>query len=103
MSSSANIDVFSIGTLIKMPFSHRFKSTLFYSNWSPVAAYIDLKTRPHVLFTMKHDIHPQGEDLLRGETLAITAAMITRLERFRSEGHAFVPVRSHSPIFVDSC
>lgn len=51
---------------------------------------------------MKHDIHPQGEELLRGEALAITAAMITRLERFRSEGHSFVPVRNQSPIFVDS-
>lgn len=104
MNSSANIwYLFHRDFEKNAVFANRFKSTLFYSNWSPIAAYTDLKRQPHVLFTMKHDHHPQGEELLRGEALAITAAMVTRLERFRSEGHAFVPVRSYSlPFSVHS-
>ena len=46
----------------------------------PTMALRDTRDRPHLMFVMRHDIEPQGEDLLRGEVLTIAAVMITRLE-----------------------
>lgn len=43
------------------------------------------------MFTMRHEVVPDVEDLLRGEALAIVAAMITRLEHF-SPKHRYIPV-----------
>ena len=45
---------------------------------------------------MKHDIKEQ-DNLLRGEFLAIVAAMITRLERFSSAQQLYIPVREVYP------
>ena len=82
-------------------FADEFEDTLFLSNkpsWSPIAAYVNKREdQPHVMFTTRHDIDPRGEDLLRGEALAIAAAMITRLRRFSSEGHIYVPVSLMDP------
>lgn len=48
------------------------------------------------MFSMKHDIKEQ-DNLLRGEFLAIVAAMITRLERFSSAQHLYIPVCESYP------
>lgn len=92
---SANIRTFYRNINDDAIFGKRFEGSLFHSSlplWSPVAAYIDRAKRPHVMFTMRHDFQPMGEELLRGDALAITAAIITRFDKFRSTGHAYVPV-----------
>lgn len=53
------------------------------------------------MFSMKHNIKEQ-DNLLRGEFLAIVAAMITRLERFFSAQHLYIPVCEsiHVPFYL---
>lgn len=46
---------------------------------------------PHVMFTIGHAIKP-GDELLRGEALAIVSAVVTRSEHFSSEEHRYIPV-----------
>lgn len=73
--------------------AERFTDTLFCEYnpaWGSTAAFRDTKDRPHLMFVMRDDIKPQGEDLLRGEALTIAAAIITRLEEF--EEHKYIPI-----------
>lgn len=51
------------------------------------------------MFSMKHDIKEQ-DSLLRGDFLAIVAAMMTRLERFSSAQQLYIPVSEVYPSIV---
>lgn len=71
-------------------------------SWCPQSFYVPYADSPHIMFSMRHHIDDelvakdeehQGE-LLRGELMAITATMLTRLEPLALEGHIYVPVRS---------
>lgn len=68
-------------------------------SWWPQSVYVPYADIPHIMFSMRHHIDDElvvkhQEELLRGELMAIIATMLTRLERFASEGHVFIPVRS---------
>ena len=67
-------------------------------SYAPVSSYVSSSNKkcPHIMFSMKHDIKEQ-DNLLRGEFLAIVAAMITRLERFSSAQQLYIPVREVYP------
>lgn len=69
-----------------------FYKTVWNSlTWRPVNAWKPPEGYPHVMFMMEHGF--QGDDkLLRGEVLAIVAAMITRLQMPSLESHKIVPV-----------
>lgn len=59
--------------------------------WTPIDAWQAPKGKTHVMFTMAHGY--QGDErLLRGEVLAIVAAMITRLERRSLQSRNIIPV-----------
>ncbi|KAI9928133.1 hypothetical protein MW887_002166 [Aspergillus wentii] len=75
-------------------FSDVFEDTLFNSNeppWNPVEAYKLPEEYPHTMFTMRHDVQGE-EELLRGEVLAIVAAMSTRMKLYSPSGHLYIPV-----------
>lgn len=71
-------------------------------SWCPQSVYVPYADIPHIMFSMRHHIDDElvvkdeehQEELLRGELMAITATMLTRLERFAPEGHIYIPVRS---------
>ena len=76
-------------------FNRVFWDELFYPSkvrYMPVAAFVPRsRNRPHLMFCMKYNIK-EDDKLLRGEILAIVAAIITRLQRFSSGGHLYIPV-----------
>ncbi|KAL1968426.1 hypothetical protein VTN77DRAFT_1955 [Rasamsonia byssochlamydoides] len=70
-----------------------FEETVFNSmKWTPINAWQPPKGQPHVMFTMAHGYLGDEKLLLRGEVLAIVAAMITRLERRSLQSHNIIPV-----------
>lgn len=76
-------------------FGEIFEDTLFLSDlpsWSPIAAFYYTEHPPHVMFTMRHDFEA-NDNLLRGEALAITAAVLTGLKEFTPE-YIYIPVRT---------
>lgn len=48
------------------------------------------------MLMIRHEVEPEVTDLLRGEVLAIVAAIITRLEHFSGE-HRYIPVSMSIP------
>ena len=83
-------------------FQPSFWDTLFLSerpSWKPVSAFVSWSGEcPHVMFTMEHEVE-ESENLLRGEALAIIATTITRLKRFASEEHIYIP----ASILISGC
>lgn len=75
-----------------------FEHTVFNSTkWNPVGTWKPPEGYPHVMFTMARGF--QGDDkLLRGEVLAIVAAMLTRLKIPSLRSHKIIPV-STMPCF----
>ena len=74
-----------------------FEGGIWNDRWEPVNGYRapDGSTQPHVMFTMAHKFKGSRKGrptLLRGEVLAIVAAMITRLESKDYEEHNIIPV-----------
>ena len=71
-------------------------------SWCPQSVFLPYEDTPHIMFSMRHHIDDElvvkddehQEALLRGELMAITATMLTRLEPFALQGHIYVPVRS---------
>lgn len=83
---------------MRTTYSENILNTIFLINkpcWSPINAYLDTQDKPHIMFTMRHDI-VEREELLRGEVLAISAAIWSRLQA--TEGsvaeHIYVPLGS---------
>lgn len=50
------------------------------------------------MLVMRQDMALPEKELWCGETLAILAAMITRMENLSSAGHVYIPVRTSSLI-----
>lgn len=77
-------------------FKEDYLDTLFFEqnpSFSPDASWVtnNQQERPHIIFTMKHDV-TGDERLLRGELLAIVAAMSSRMRFPKFDRHAVVPV-----------
>lgn len=82
-------------------FAESFIETFYLSrhpSWCPVDSYFDTQGRPHVMLVMRHEMDQPEQELLRGEILAILAAIIARLETLYPEGHVYIPVRVHFPV-----
>ena len=86
-------------------FDREFWAELFLPDrtcsYAPVSSYVSSSNKkcPRIMFSMKHDIKEQ-DSLLRGEFLAIVAAMVTRLERFSSAQQLYIPVSEVYPSIV---
>lgn len=71
-----------------------FDNSVFHRVWTPRHIWEPrYENFPHAMFTMEHALlKNEQEDLLRGEVLAIAAAMITRLEQPDLKDHVIIPV-----------
>lgn len=89
---------------MKSIFVPSYTETLFFESdpsFAPVASWAtkDQPNRPHIMFTMRSTAEPTpDEQLLRGELLAIMAAMISRMSFRMFQKHAVVPVCTSSPL-----
>ena len=86
-------------------FDREFWAELFLPDrtcsYAPVSSYVSSSNKkcPHIMFSMKHDIKEQ-DSLLRGEFLAIVAAIVTRLERLSFAQQLYIPVSEVYPSIV---
>ncbi|KAJ9272790.1 hypothetical protein DTO212C5_1051 [Paecilomyces variotii] len=77
------------GELVDKEFHHTVYSS---QERNTMKAWYILEGYPHMMFTIAHSFKGREEYLLRGELLAITAAMITRLRSGYLPEHTIIPV-----------
>ena len=83
-------------------FEDSFRDVLFDERnptWYPYKALRlpNSEGLPHTMFFLAHEIPGDGRKLLRGEVLAIVAAIKMRLSLPRLSSHPIIPVRTVIP------
>lgn len=84
---------------LKSIFRPRYLEALFFENdpsFAPVASWItkDQAKQPHIMLTMRNEtVLKEGDErILRGELMALTAAICSRMVFPHFKQHAVIPV-----------